>query len=95
MKQTSIEAHNSMKPVKPIHHAIILETMLRIGKPATSEQISIQCRLNYYQVARRLSEMEKDGKVRATEYKAMTASGRMAVKWEVVTNQLDLFKLDN
>ena len=91
MKKTSIEAHESVKPHKPTQKQIILETMRMIGKPCTPEQISAQCRLNYYQVQRRLKEMKEDNLIIETEHTAKNSSGRNSMMWEVRTNQLNLF----
>lgn len=88
MKKTSIEAHNSMIAVKPTHHKIIL-AVLQQGKAMTAEQISVQCRLNYMQVVRRLSEMSDQ--VECTPLTAANQSGRAARKWRLKDTEPTLF----
>jgi len=88
MKKTSIEAHESIKPVKPTHHKIIL-AVLQQGKAMTAEEISVQCRLNYMQVIRRLSEMTNY--VECTPLTAANQSGRAARKWRLKDTEPTLF----
>ena len=90
MKKTSIEAHESIKPVKPTHHKIIL-SVLSQGKAMTAEQISVQCRLNYMQVVRRLSELEEADQVECTPLTAANQSGRAARKWRLKDTEPTLF----
>lgn len=69
LRQSSIEAHELIKPKKETHYQIIIKAMQKIGSPATSKQISFHTigidyknkihSLTYHEVARRLSEMEK------------------------------------
>lgn len=60
MRQSSLEAHEQIKPTKQEHYKIIKSTLKKIGK-GTSKQIASKCSLTYHAVARRLSEMENKG----------------------------------
>lgn len=62
MRQSSLEAHEYIKPQKETHYELIIETLKRIGK-GTSKIIAKNCRLSYHAVARRLPEMKEEGKV--------------------------------
>ncbi len=84
MKQTSIEAYHSTQDMAETHKRVILETMEDIGAPLICEQIAFYSRIDYIKIARRMSELEKDGKVVCTELKGATSSGRMAHKWRLV-----------
>ena len=84
MKQTSIEAYHSTRGTAETHRNMILEAMRIICEPVTSEDISILSGLRYDQTWRRMSELEKDGKVVCTKLKCATSSGRMANKWRLV-----------
>lgn len=64
VRESSLEAHKAIKPLKETHYKWILKTMVYIGKPSTSKDISKECVLDYHKVARRMSEMEKLGMVR-------------------------------
>ena len=59
VRESSLEAHEAIKPLKEKHHKWILKTMIYIGEPATSKEISKHCVLDYHAVARRMSEMEE------------------------------------
>lgn len=91
MKNTSLEAFNKIRAEKidERHRVIILKAMKSRKVPATSEVISIWCRLDYYQVARRMSELEKDGKVIHTQEKTTTSNGGTARKWKLSDNELN------
>lgn len=91
MKETSLRAYESVKTQAQVHREIILETLSRIGRPSTSEVISCHCNLSHPQVWRRLSELEKEGKIVCTELKAVNSSGRTARKWMIKNSQMQLF----
>lgn len=86
--QTSRAAYEAIKPRKANHHKIITETMRKIGRPCTAEQISVKCALNYYQVQRRLSEMNN---VYRTQLRGVNSSGATAVKWDLKDSTGELF----
>ena len=65
IRESSLEAHESIKPEKENHYEIIKKAMEFLNTPAISKHISYSCiGLNYHQVARRLSEMEQKGMVK-------------------------------
>ena len=69
LRESSLEAHEIIKPHKETHYEIIKNAMEKICEPATSKQISHHTMnvsykgsyhsLNYHDVAKRLSEMER------------------------------------
>lgn len=60
MRESSREAHEIIKPHKATHYEIIKGAMKDIGKPSISKEIAKYCNnLEYHDVAKRLSEMEK------------------------------------
>lgn len=91
MKETSILAHRSMLDQAKIHRKVVYETMKKIGKPCTPEQVSNNCYLRYDQVWRRFSELKKEGLIRETGIRTINSSGRSAELCEVVHSQLKLF----
>lgn len=65
MRQSSIEAHEAIKPKKEDHYSYIKKAMNKIGEAAISKRIATYCpELDYHAVARRLSEMENKGIVK-------------------------------
>ncbi len=71
MRQSSIEAHENIKPKKETHYQEILKAMSRINRPEISKIISTYCNnLIYHAVARRLNEMERKGIVKVIGRKA-------------------------
>ena len=91
MKDTSVEAFESVKPTIENKQSIILKAMERIGRPATTEVIACHCTLNHSQVWKRMSELERAGKVFCTDLKAVNSSGRSARKWQLTGTQSQLF----
>jgi hypothetical protein len=63
MKQSSINANNTAENsgLKESHRAKILKTLIDCELNAT--QIGILAKLDYHAVGRRMSELERDGKV--------------------------------
>ena len=61
MRQSSIEAHEEIKPHKVYHYGIIEKSIQEIGVPCHGRQVSENCNLDYHAVMRRLSEMESKG----------------------------------
>ena len=89
MKDTSIEAFHRVKyyGTDQRHRDIILKAMHELNEPATSEVISVRCKLDYHQVARRMPELEKMGKVVHTNIRVKTSSGSTARKWKLFDPQ--------
>lgn len=84
MKETSLEAFATIKDERQTIQRIIIQTLKRINRPLTSEQIALHSGLTYPQVWRRMSELETDGKVECTKEKSINVSGRSAYKWRLI-----------
>lgn len=79
---TSMEAYKSAKKFKTDHHAVIIKA-LKILRVASPEQISSYTRLDYFQVSRRMSELERLNIAYRPGKKVMTARGRAAYVWKL------------
>ena len=73
------------------HKKIILKVLEDNKKAMTPEQISVQCRLRFDQVWRRMSDLAKENKVVKTHLKAVNSSGKFGTKWALADNSLKLF----
>lgn len=83
MKQTSILAHESIKPQKEILHSKIMTGLKKIEK-GTFREISKAANLDEQQVWKRLSEMERKGMITYTdEKKQCNVSHRLCGIWEI------------
>ena len=49
----------------------------------TSQEISDRCKLNYHQVARRISDLKRDGKVIDSGQRRASPGGRRAAVWRL------------
>ena len=85
MKQTSILAHESIKPSKEVLHSKIIAGMRKIKK-GTFREIAKQANLQDMQVWKRLSEMERVGKIENVSDKICTVSGRSCSVWQNTNN---------
>ena len=83
MRATSIEAYKSTRDGATIHRHIILRTMKQVNVPLIAEEISKLSGLQYNQVSRRMSELERENKVTCTDETSLTTSGRRAYKWKL------------
>ena len=90
MKQTSINAYHESRTQAEKHREVILNVMKQAKKPLSSLQISTKCYLDYYQVARRMSELEEAGKIVDTGLKAVNPSGCKAAMYRLKVDQLQL-----
>ena len=77
--QTSIDAHNSVKPDKEALHAQIIVGMKALRVGGTFEEIASASNLQPAQVWKRLSEMIEAGTVFNTGITHPTSSGRQAM----------------
>lgn len=75
-------------------HKAIIGAVLIFAHPAglTSQEIAERCGLNYWQVARRLSELRRDGVVVETTERRKTRSGRTACVWRTARGQMEMFE---
>jgi len=81
--ETSAEAWKSItKEQIGNHHAKILAALAEL-KSASSEQISTHTTLAYWQVTRRMSELEKKGLIYNTRNKVATRTGRSAFTYSL------------
>ena len=65
-------------------HADIILNALKVRKSGNYEQIAVFCNLNSMQVIRRLSELEKAGKIVKTGLRSKTLSGDTGEVWKIV-----------
>ena len=83
MKQTSILAHESIKPQKEILHTKILVGLKKIEK-GTFREIAKASNLDEQQVWKRLSEMERKNMITYTdEKKQCEVSHRLCGIWKI------------
>lgn len=64
------------------HKQQILQALKILGQ-GTGEQIASRARINYFQVQRRISELEKDGLVFKPGHKLPTKTGRLSYVWQL------------
>lgn len=79
---TSHEAAASAEPLAKRHRRIIFDT-LKAAEPVAlaGEEIADSCGLSYWQVMRRMSELERENKIFCTSLTHMNRSGRRAYKY--------------
>ncbi len=78
---TSHDAARQAKGLAERHKAIILRG-LGWGQ-GTSAEIAARCKLDYLQVARRISELKRDGKVTDSGQHRASPGGRRASVWRL------------
>ena len=82
---TSREAARQAQSMAERHKHIILD-ILEIWQEAslggmTSQHISENCSLNYHQIARRMSDLKRDGKIVDSGQTRPSPGGRRATVW--------------
>lgn len=78
LPETSLEAWRSITPEQlSDHHAKILTALSELKK-ASAEQISTHTNLHYWQITRRMSELERKQLIYKTGAKVATRTGRSA-----------------
>ena len=84
MQKTSLDAHAGVKErnQKVTHGDMVLQA-LRVHKKGTYEEIAMFCNLTPMQVVRRLSELEKAGKIINTGKRGKTFSGDTGYIWQI------------
>ena len=80
MKQTSILAHESIKPSKESLY-IKIKTALKVIEKVTFREIAKQANLQDMQVWKRLSEMERMNIISNVSDKRCAVSGRKCSVW--------------
>lgn len=78
LAETSLEAWASIHPEQLNNHHAKIITALAELKTASSEQISTHTNLHYWQVTRRMSELERKQLIYNTRIKVATRTGRSA-----------------
>ena len=79
---TSHDAARQAKGLATRHKVIIHWALLDWG-PMTSNEIASHCELDYLQVARRINDLKRDGKVEDTGLRRASPGGRKAAVWAV------------
>lgn len=94
MKETSIEAHESIKPYKSRLHRLILKGLRKIRK-GSFRDIADASGLRDAQVWKRLGELREQGNIVEYDTKTCPVSGRTVTVWRInemtETKQLNLF----
>lgn len=83
-RQTSIDAHESIKPIKKDHYDKIVEALKKLKVGGNYEEISAAAGMEPLQVARRLDEMVKANIAYNCEYTHKTKSGRSAMVRQLI-----------
>lgn len=105
MRKTSLQAHKGIKEggVKQIHYAIILDAFALLrNNEGTALDLSGMCKLDYWQVSRRLGEMASPSDptqqptIEDTGRLGKSRSNRRAVIYRLVTTpaakvQMEMF----
>ena len=80
--ETSHEAASSMPTVAEQHKCVIWSVLLFFDD-LTSQEIANRCNLDYWQVARRISDLKRDGKVVDSGARRASPGGRTACVWRL------------
>lgn len=84
LSDTSLAAHKQVHPtMKANHHGKIMSAMRLLNKPSSMEQIAAKAKMEYAQIHKRMSELEREGLV-AKEGKGTTKSGRSCYLYSIV-----------
>ncbi len=65
-------------------HKLVIETILVFWGDSTSQEIANRCELDYWQVARRISDLKRDGRVKDSGVRRASPGGRSACVWRLV-----------
>lgn len=84
MKSTSKAAHDSMKNAKSSYWEKIEEGLNKLKVGGTFSEISVASGVKPEQVWKRLSEMQRDGKIYDTGITRALPSGRQGTVWQLV-----------
>lgn len=83
--QTSLDAHEGVKERnQKLTHGEIILNALRVKKSGNYEEIAMFTNLTSIQVVRRLSELEKAGKIAKTGRRSKTFSGDTGEVYAIV-----------
>ena len=81
---TSHEAAQQAQGLAERHKGIIVAVLGNMGVGLTSREICNCCILDYHQVARRISDLKRDGKVQDSGQTRPSPGGRRATVWRLV-----------
>lgn len=81
---TSHVAAARAEPIARRHHAAILAALSKTPAGATIHEMKILTGIDHVAVARRMSELEREGLVRRTGGERPSPAGRPCCVWEVV-----------
>ncbi len=79
--ETAVQAAHGARDLANRHKKIILEAL---WWPATSQEIAERCELDYWQVARRIIDLKRDGKVVDSGVRRPSPAGRSACVWRLI-----------
>lgn len=80
---TSKSAADKARDLALAHKALVV-SVLKHGRPYTSEEIAAMLRLDPLQVMKRISDLRNDGSIEDTGARRENASGRKAAVWKLV-----------
>ena len=86
---TSWDAADRAKVLAGLHGQMVLDALLRYG-PQGKDGIAQITGLDGNQVARRLSELERNHEILLTGRNVQSKSGRAEREWKVMPKQMDL-----
>jgi hypothetical protein len=86
---TSWDAADRAKVLAGLHGELVLSALLRYG-PQGKDGIATITGLDGNQVARRLSELERNHEILLTGRNVQSKSGRAEREWKVMPKQMDL-----
>ena len=86
---TSWDAADRAKVLSCLHCQMVLDALLRYG-PQGKDGIATITGLDGNQVARRLSELERNHEILLTGRNVQSKSGRAEREWKVMPKQMDL-----
>ena len=86
---TSWDAADRAKILAGLHGELVLSALLRYG-PQGKDGIATITGLDGNQVARRLSELERNHEILLTGRNVQSKSGRAEREWKVMPKQMDL-----
>ena len=85
MNNNSIQAHESVKPSKEAIHAKITKA-LSVIQSGTFREIATECNMQPDQIWKRLSELERLGKIENVSDKVCEISKRSCSVWQLTNN---------
>jgi hypothetical protein len=86
---TSWDAADRAKVLAGLHGELVLSALLRYG-PQGKDGIATITGLDGNQVARRLSELQRDHKIVLTGRNVQSKAGRAEREWKVMPQQMEL-----